>query len=144
VQVHGIILVEGEFNRGESISIAGCDISRLANGTVGYLDDKIDHLLGFLTDVRKVLGPKDCFSASDWALLDVAHGRPYVRASARLTATGLLPFVKEIGLPGLTWAGAGAVLERVGDRITHCYLKHVFLTVARGDVGAYRLFPGIG
>ena len=145
MQVHGIILVEGDYNPEETISIAGADISKLAHGTVGWLDNNIDHLLGYIVDVRKVMGPKDCFQDSDWALLDVAEGRPFVRASARLTTSPLLPLIEEIGLQYVSWSASGYVLERVGSHITSSVLKQVFLAPLQGgDPGAYRLFRGLG
>lgn len=145
MNVHGIILVDGEFSRGETISVAGADLSGLARGSVRYADDgAFGGVIGVITDARRILGPEDCVRDSDWLLLDVAQGRPFVRASAKLIASGVLPFIEKMGVSALTWSAVGHILERNGNHIARTFLRDISLTPATIDPGAYRIFPGVG
>lgn len=146
MNVHGIVLVEGEYNPGEFVSVAGMDISRLASASVGYTDGKFENVLGYVTDAKRVMGPQDCIYPSDWALLDVAHGKPYVRATAKLTNTGMTPFILKAGVKSFVWAATGHILEKQDGHIVRGVLSRIIMAplLSNKDGGEYRIFPGVG
>jgi hypothetical protein len=140
VRVHGIVLAEkfGTFQ----VDVAGADISNLTkarvdNSSSGFLWGQ-EMPAGYVVEARKVMSAADCQTDGDRALLDVAHGKPFVRATVVLHEK----FAEAVKQKVVGWGAHGFATEKIDDHIVKCHLRGVALDL--DSRGLYRVFPGEG
>jgi hypothetical protein len=154
MNVHGIVLMGDLLAPYNTIDVGGLEnIGHfIARGEVWSSDrdrNNLDSILGRILDAKIVLTSNDCRSDSDRALLDVARGQPFVRASVEIYKSKA--DLVAVLLKGLRWSAWGTALEKTDDPVArhmhvHRYALHgINVEAARlHEVSPYRLFPGLG
>lgn len=149
MDIHGIILSEADLHGyPEGLSVANTDISHLVGkvfgGDEGRLMDFRD-VVGQVKDVKAIQGPQDCASDADRGLLDLARGKPFVRATAKLLDTDRGRLLQDLVKDRMVaWSGAGCILEICDKKVAKALFNYVMVTGFGNVDSIYRVIPGKG